>query len=153
MDLNAYICFFPFKSPRPHVLTIQIVVREKKFLLTTPTHTQIQSKKANNIQRMLQEHQRSRCLLTGKHPSVYSPKMGTGGFLQAHKEGPFHLTGSVSALAQYFSGALPTCEWLGGIVSYLFHSPSALNTDGKVFFSMFPRSRRPSPNVYGGAGS
>ena len=50
-DLSVYNYFFPFKSLRPHVLTIQLVLRKKNYScrLHTHTHTQIsthmQSKK------------------------------------------------------------------------------------------------------------
>ena len=39
-DLNVYNYFFPFKSLRPHVLTIQLVLRKKKnYSCRLHTHT------------------------------------------------------------------------------------------------------------------
>ena len=83
-------------------------------------------------------------------------RRGLEGCLQAHREAPCPLTGGVSEPAWRFlvlPGALSTGEWLGGIAGCLFHSPSALNTEGNVLFSMSPRSSGPCPGVDGGAGS
>ena len=71
-DLNVYNYFFPFKSLRPHVLTIQLVLRKKKIILAAYTHTHTnkhtyaKQETSNNIQRVPQGHKGSGFLLTRK---------------------------------------------------------------------------------------
>lgn len=62
--------FFPFKSPRPHVLTIQIVLRGKKILPTdahTHTHTH-EKQESDSMQGALREHRGSGALRAREPP-------------------------------------------------------------------------------------
>lgn len=135
--------FFPFKSPRPLVLTIHTVLRIKTFFTIHrhATNTHKQNKKISNIPRMSQEHQRPRLLLTRKYSSVCYPRRGESeDFSWPHKERLIHLTHGILEPAWDIlmsPGALFTCEWQGGIASYFFHGPSALNTEGDVVFLFF----------------
>lgn len=81
------------------------------------THTQ--SKKANGIQTMLQNYKRLDFSSPGSTLLSMPQRWGFEGFAQAYEQGPYHVTGSVSASARLFQSLRELSPLRNGEVALL----------------------------------